>query len=317
MNAIDKYRPEIAAMFEEASREMEGLPDEFRELGQALLAKSNPLANGGVSNLICFLLPYWMRETTGGSEALCRDLAVGNLFMMLHYFVLDDAMDGQEGRSPQGLRKSLALGQLLYGMYRQRYTRHFPHDSSLWTYERAYEEQWAIVVGSEGREAVDPRDIARLAGKAALVKLCATGLLLESGKAASIREAEQAIDLALAILQLSDDLEDWREDLADEKRNAFLTLVRSKLALPGSELLTEPLVKRAIYRLGCVSGLADIASEFEAGMRRLPVVPGGLLAFGEAIEREIRAQARAIEEAVEALVAGGGISHFFAKLIEK
>lgn len=317
MNEIDKYREEIAAMFAEASAEMETLPDEFRELGQALLAKSNPLANGGGTNLICFLLPYWMRETTGAPAAQCRDLAVGNLFKMLHYFMLDDAMDGQEGRSPQGLRKSLALGQLLNGMYRQRYTRHFPHDSSLWTFECAYEEQWAIIVGGEGRKAVEPWDIARLAGKAAPVKLCATGLLLESGQAKRVGETERAIDLALAILQLSDDLEDWREDLAEEKRNAFLTLVRSKLALPESEPLSEPLVMRAIYRLGCVGDFADIASEFGTNMREIPDVPSGLAAFGEAIEREIRGHARTIEGAVEELAAGGGISHFFTKMIEK
>lgn len=317
MNAIDKYREEIAAVFEEASREMEGLPDEFRGLGQTLLAKSNPLANGGSSNLICFLLPYWMREVTGAPEALCRDLAVGNLFAMLHYFVLDDAMDGQEGRSPQGLRKSLALGQLMHGMYRRRYTSHFPHDSSLWTFERAYEEQWAIVVGGEGSEAVEPRDIARLAGKAAPVKLCATGVLHGSGQTERVRDIEQAVDLALAILQLSDDLEDWREDLADERRNAFLTLVRNKLALAESEPLTEPLVKRAIYRLGCVSELAAVAAELGTRLREIPNVPGSLLAFGEAIEREIRDYALEIDEAVEELAAGGGISRLFARMIEK
>ncbi len=316
MSGMDGYRGEIARMFEEASREMETLPAGLRGFGRALLSRSHPLTNGGGTNAICLLLPYWMKESTGASEELCLDLAVGNLYMMFHYFVLDDVMDGQAGDDGQGLRMPLAAGQLLHLIYQGRYARHFPHDSPLWACERRYAEQWAAVVGEEGNSPVDPRDIAALAGKAAPIKLCSTGLLLRAGQDERVAGIETAVDMALALLQLSDDLEDWQEDLAEANRSAFLTLVREKLDVPDSEPLDERLVKQAIYRRGCMNDLADVATEIGDRLRGIPGAPRGLVAFGDEIERNIRGHARAIEEEAEQLARGGGFSLFLSHFIK-
>lgn len=312
-NGLEPYREEIDSIFTEALREIMELPAELRAVGRTLLSRSHPLQNGGGTNAVCYLLPYWLREETGVPIALCRDMAIGNLYAMLHYFVLDDAMDAGTERVPSGLRRSLALGQLLSGMFRQRYASHFPDDASLWAYERKYAEQWASAVCREAGEPVHPHDCGQLAGKAAPVKLCAAGQLIWAGRPERIPEMEQAVDLALAVLQLSDDRADWREDLAEPNRNAMLTLVRDELALSAGDPLDERSVKRAIFRRGCLDQLAEIASGYLERMQALPNVPPGLAGFQRAIVQSLHTDAHQVRETLHKFATNGALSQILMK----
>jgi len=313
MSIIESYRHELEHVFAEASAEMAGLPAGLGEIGQALLARSHPLRSGGGANVISYLLPYWLREPADHPIELCRELAIGNIYAMLHFFLLDDAMDGGTGRlEAGGMRGSLALGQLLDGLFQQRYNRHFPNDSLLWDYYRKYVEEWAAAVCTESAVPMDPRDPSRLAGKAAPVKLCAAGLLLFSGQPERIPAAEESVNLALAVLQLSDDWGDWREDLPDANRNAFLTIVREKLALSAEIPLDERTVKRGIYHAQCVDRLADIAEEYGERLGRMRFSPPGLVDFQKAIAQDIRKNAQGIEESTQRLASEGGLSYIWS-----
>lgn len=310
MNAMEDYAEEIERIFAEAGSEIDGLPPGLRELGRTLLARCNPLAGEGGRNAIGYLLPYWVRERTGSPIALCRELAVGNILAMLHYFLLDDAMDGGKGRLAAGLRDSLALGQLLHGRFVRRYARVFPSDSALWEYNDKYTGEWASAVYGEVESPMDPHDPGPLARKAAPAKLCATALLLDAGRTAQIPEMEEAVDLALATLQLSDDWADWREDLPRQNGNGFLTVVRETLAIPSGEPLGEDAVKRAIYHRQAVDRLAGIAEGFAARLRSIPMAPASLIRFQGDIAQGIRGNALSIENATRSLADLGGLSQF-------
>jgi len=312
-DGLELYRDEIDRVFAEALREIQELPEPMRAVGHSLLSRSHPHRNGGGTNAVCFLLPYWLREASGVPIELCRDMAVGNLYAMLHYFVLDDAMDAGTDRIPAGLRRSLALGQLLSGLFRQRYAKHFSQDSALWAYERVYTEQWACAVNREAAEPVDPHDCAQLAGKAAPVKLCVAGQLIWSGQQERIPEWEQATELALAALQLSDDRSDWREDLAEPNRNALLTLVRDELALSAGEPLEERTVKRAIFRHGVLDRLAAIAAEYLDRLQSLPNVPHGLAVFQRTIVQTLHKDAQQTRETIHNFAKNGAFSQILMK----
>lgn len=319
MNPIESYQVEIERMFAEAAEEMNGLPVGLREAGQALLERAHPLRNGGGTNVISYLLPYWFGEWTARPAGVIRDLAVGHIYAMLHFFLLDDAMDGDGGRRGKGgLRVPLALGQLLYGLFQDRYRRHFPQESLLWTAYRGYLAQWAATVSTEQLRPIDPADPAVLAGKAAPVKLGAAGMLLHAGRPEDVAEAEHAVDLALAVLQLSDDWADWREDLTGQEANgnAFLSIARETLRMQGSRPLEEPEVKRAIYSLGAADRLAVQAEDYAERLMRMPDLPARLVLFAQSIARDLREEANKIEDAVEALAQGGGFENFFSKYRE-
>ncbi|PWW05159.1 hypothetical protein DFQ01_105143 [Paenibacillus cellulosilyticus] len=314
MREVDDFKDEIAYIFEEASRELEELPVELREMGLAFLKRCNPLNSGGQAKSISFLLPYWLKEETGAPIALCRDLSIGSVYVMLQYFILDDVMDGGDGRlQSAGIRRSLALAQMLSVLVRKRYSRYFAQDSLIWSYERRYVEQWSSAVTSEALESVDPRDCRQLAGKAAPIKLGAAGVLLWSGQTEQrIAEVEEAIDLALAVLQLSDDYADWLEDMQEESRNSFLTIVKEELAGEADGPLDEQAVKRAIYRRGAVIQLAEIAEAYGERMEQVNQAPQRLKTYQRAIVVNLRESATNVVQAVEGLATQGGFSQLLS-----
>lgn len=315
--SIEYEKNEIRAIFTEAAREISDLPSGLQEIGLDLLNRCDPSRNGGTSNEISYLLPYWVRELTESPINLCRDMAIGNVFAMLHFFLLDDAMDGGEGRGRIGLRGSLALGQLLHELFLQRYTRHFPPASPLWSYYRKYLQEWASAVYREDKTPADPYDSVRLAHKAAPVKLCAVGLLLWNGQVGDIPGMEEAIELALAVLQLSDDWGDWLRDLAEPDTNAFLSLVRERLAQDMDVTLNESMVKKAIYQFGCLERLAAITKGYAARLRCLPIAPPQLIAFQSAIVHGIHRDMELAQEWTTKLATGGGFAQFLDTICRK
>jgi len=312
------YRDEIADLFAEAAEHAAMLPAPLGELGQALLIKANPLASGESSNYITFLLPFWMQETIRCPDRLCRDLAVGNVFAMVHYFLLDDVMDAGAGTNRLHVREALALGQLFQCLFQQYYGRHYAMDSPLWDHYRAYTAAWASAVSREGERPADPRNAAQLAAKSALVKLCAAGILLHAGKEAGLREVEEAVDLVLATQQLVDDWADWREDLAEDERcNAFLTLVREQLQLPPEEPLDERKVKQAVYRAYALDRLAEIAAQYGERLKRLPLVPAPLLLFQTQMAGHLRQDAEDAAETTRKLALEGGLFYSMSETVKK
>ena len=320
---MGRYEGEVARVFAEASGGLPALPATLTDLAATLLERFNPLAadpnGGGGTNYICFLLPLWLKEQTGCEAQVCRDLAVGNVYAMLHFFLLDDAMDAAAAAGAGETRRSLALGQMFYEAFRRRYERYFPASSPLWQRYEAYLTDWAVAVSEEGERLAEPGDPAALARKSAPVKLCAAGLLLLSGQTERLPRMEEAVDLVLATLQLSDDWCDWREDLAEggEKRNAFLTLVRRTLAPAPEQPLDERTVNRAVYRNGCLDGMARIARDHHAALTKLPNVPPALLSFHEEMVVGLERDARGTTELAERLAAEGGLSVLLSNLANK
>jgi hypothetical protein len=315
MNVILDYREELELVFAEAARELGALPAGLGERARRLLERCNPLRNGGRANGIVYLLPYWMQEKTHDPIELCRDFAVGNVFMMLRFFLLDDAMDGIGARAAE-TRGSLALVPVLDELFLERYRRHYPNDSPLWSRYRAYLEQWASAVSTEGERPMDPRDANALAGKAAPVKIGACAMLLHAGAPERLAAAEEAVDLALAVLQLSDDRADWREDLPVANGSAFLSIVRERLPA-GERSLDETSVRRAIYHRGALDGLADVAERYVDRLTEMPDAPERLLAFARSISERMRKEAYETKAMTRQLAEDGGFSYFLSMQAEK
>lgn len=313
MNLTEAYAKEIEAVFAGAAEEIGRFPAPFDGKGQALLEAANPLRANAGTNLITFLLPFWLKESASADEGLCMDLSVGNVFAMLQFFLLDDVMDEGERLGRAKVTEALVLGQLLQESFRRYYGRRFGTDAPLWPYYREYLAAWASAVSQEGTSPADPRDPSGLAGKSALVKLCAAGMLALAGREDRLPALEEALDLVLATLQLSDDWADWREDLADENRNAFLTLAREKLAWPEGQPLDERAVKRAVYQADAVGELAGIVRAYGERLRALEGVPAVLLIFYDKIYEGLRRDAEQAEETVIRLALGGGLSYILSK----
>src|SRR5690606_1054004 len=141
----------------------------------------------------------------------------------------------------------------------------------------------------------------------------AAALLYGSRHEHRLPQIEEAVELALAVLQLSDDWHDWRGDLAAPNGNAFLTLVRSAIGRSEAEPLTEQDVERAIYREGTLRRLTDIAGGYAARMRELEP-PAMLSAFLEELVNGLQRDADRAESVTRDILEGGGFSYMLSKL---
>lgn len=302
---IDQYSDEIVRIFGEASAQLQTFPEELKEQALALLGGCYPLdrKDSEGPNMISYLLPYWVGETLGSPIELCRELAVGNVYGMLSFFLLDDVMDEK-----REVRRSLALSTLLNQRFLEAYQRCFSGNAQLWVCYNRYLAEWADAMYREVDEPMDPRDPGRLARKAAPVKLCAAALLLQAGRAQEIRVMETAIDLALAILQLSDDWIDWREDLPTAACNAFLVLLRENLQLEAGEVLDESMVKRSIYQEQALGGLATLAIDYADRLSAMKDAPPSLQVFASAIAQGLQSKANEIRDHYDSLLNDGGFS---------
>ncbi|MCD9020933.1 hypothetical protein [Cohnella silvisoli] len=316
MHWIDDFRTELAYVFAEAGTEIARFPYPLSEQGLFMLARFNPLNEGGSTNYISYLLPYWVREQTEVSPELCHDLAIGNIFAMLHYFILDDAIDKSAEASGENIRSSLVLGQLLHNLFYQRYYRHYPAESPIWQYYDKYIADWAAAVYHEGRAPANPFAARLLARKSSPVKLCAVGVLISANRQDQIERHEEAVDLALATLQLADDWADWVDDLVEQNSNAFLSLVKQQLSLDPEAQLDERTVKQAIYQSGCLDRLAEIAASNGSRLEEIPYVPQRLVDFHNSLAKGIRRDAQLAEETTRQ-IALGGFSYFLSNIPNK
>ncbi|RUS49012.1 hypothetical protein [Cohnella sp. AR92] len=315
MKMIERYRSELERIYALAEEEVRTMPAGLDVHARLLLNRSNPLLNGGKANLISYLLPYWVGEKLNAPVESCRDLAVGNLYMMLHFFVLDDAIDDDAGWTDEERRRVIPLGQLLQSLYLRLYLARFGAESPIWAHLRGYMEQWAAAMSREAEERSDPRNYRALAAKAAPIKLCAAALLLEAGLDERIPDMDEAIDLALATLQLADDLSDWRDDLAEPDGNAFLTLTRELLNASDETVLDTRAVQRAIYHRDGIGRLAGLAEELGEKLVSIEDCPLRLLEYQRSIAQELRTAASDTEEQVNLLLRGDRLASLLSNSV--
>ncbi|MGN7457192.1 hypothetical protein ACTHPH_20470 [Paenibacillus pasadenensis] len=311
---LEMARKEAAAIFADAREGASACPEPLRGVLRQLIDRADPSAREGGSNFIAYLLPAWTGEQAGLPPAVGRELAVGSVYMMLHYLLLDDVMDGDEiGLGP---KEALAAGQLLHSLFLERYERAVPGSAELWSRYRAYAGEWAQAVSQEGRQRAEPQDAAALAAKSAPVKIGAAAVWLAAGRPERIADAEQATELALASLQLADDWADWRDDLAagEERSNAFLTLVRRMLDQPEEQPLAERLVRRAVYQEDAVERLAELVRGHRRELSDRHEAPSGLAGFHRAVLAGIEADVMSIRQTADGLALNGGFFHYLSHL---
>lgn len=310
--SLERARSEAAKIIAEARTGADGCPEPLRTILRELIERADPSRTAGGSNYITYMLPVWAGEQAGAPASVCRDLAVGSVYMMLHYFLLDDVMDGEEMQLNS--KSALAASQLLHSLFLERYSRHSAMPPQLWSDYLRHTEAWGLAAAMEKIRRADPLDVPGLARKSAPVKIGASAVWLESGQKERILPAEQAVELALASLQLADDWADWREDLAsgEERSNAFLTLVRQELGLTEEQPLEDRMVSRAVYQDEVLERLAAIARSHRRSLSELPEAAPGLVWFQQEVLSGIEADARSARQTAMRLAVEGGFSHYLS-----
>jgi hypothetical protein len=307
MDWLHDYEDELHLVFQESRTVISAFPEPLNAQGLSYLDQFHVFKAGSHKNYICYLLPFWLQERCGLSNALTRQMSVGNVFFMLYFFLQDDLMDSKETSAAQ----TLPLANLLYVEFLNIYRPLFPADSPFWSYFGRYISEWADSVSGEASGDYFLSDRLRISHKASPLKLTSTAALLLSDQPLLITEAEEMIHGVLLTLQMLDDYEDWEQDLEEGNYNCLLSLARCHAGADG-EPLTQASVKDFIYTTG---GLAAYAGTAQANHRTLEAFTldlPHLLSFHQVLVMNLQHMASAIE-AEKQLLQSGGLNYWLSK----
>ncbi|SEI98095.1 hypothetical protein SAMN04488600_1011172 [Paenibacillus polymyxa] len=295
------YKEELEKVFRQAEERTATFPAPFQQEGLDYLARFNPLREDSTRNYICYLLPFWLQELTGLPSETCRKLSLGNVFVMAHYLIQDDVMD----TAADNRKTQLALSQLFYTECQNIYQELFPATSPFWTYARTYVDEWAVSVVSEGAADYFQGDRNKVALKASPLKMAGTGALLLADHADLIEIVTAMTDLALLVLQMSDDWADWTEDLMEHSYNCLLSHISAERKKPYCEGLGPQEIQEAIYVRGALASYVNIANQAVQELETMEPTIHGLHRFAHSIAAELSEEAAEIEGGRSHLRRGG------------
>ena len=251
MDPIRDFDADVEWMLDACVKRLAAYPPSLRRPGRAYLEKQwlvEEKKDRGFS--IAHLLPFWLQEICHLDRHTCRLIALGNTFWLLYFYLQDEVMDA----GPNEYRGHLLpLGNLFFLDAVAPYRSLLDSASPFWTYLEQYLAQWADSVTWEREQhwgqprEFEPDDLARLAGKSAPLKIPCAALSLLAGRQELLGPLEEMIDNILVLSQLTDDLRDWRQDLAQERYTYFLMQVVADRGLQPPARLTEAQVEQALF----------------------------------------------------------------------
>ncbi|MBW4084412.1 hypothetical protein [Paenibacillus sp. S150] len=307
MDWLHDYDDELRLVFQDCSGIISGFPEPLRAQGLSYLDQFNVFSAGSHKNYICYLLPFWLRDGYGLTDAEVRGLSAGNVFFMLYFFIQDDLMDS----SKDSAARKLPLANLLYVEFLNRYRPLFPSDSLFWLCFNRYILEWAESVAGEAYGDYFLNDRLKLSHKASPLKLTSTAILLYSGNAALIPEAEDLLHTVLLTLQMLDDYEDWEEDLAEGSYNCLLSMACNH-ANASQETLTQTQVKDFIFTAGGLAAYAGTALANHMKLADHQLDAPHLISFHQFMVKNLQHMAAAVE-AEKQLLQNGGLNYWLSK----
>jgi hypothetical protein len=200
---------------------LEPLPPPLVEAGWALwkrLARPNWFLE--------WMLPCWLGEAFDLPQHLVRALAAANVLGLATVRLTDDLVDGENVSEERGTVALLAVS--LHQAWMLSYVDLFDAGSPFWDYLRRYMVQWqrgaspANAPSASDQFPGEPADLTWLADRGAPLKICCAGAGLLAGREGGLADLEAALDEYLVAAVMLDHAQDWQEDLAAVRYNAFV-----------------------------------------------------------------------------------------------
>jgi hypothetical protein len=212
-------------------------------------------------------LPYWLGQAFGLPDEETRALTAANVIGLAYVRLQDDLVDGEPGIEAGGTGPLLATA--LYHLWLESYRPLFEAASPFWRSFDAYLLQWLrgtlhdrLGMPGAGVKMVNEAQALELAARGAPLKVGATGACLRASREQDVRAAELTIDSLLAAAVLLDHAQDWREDLAAGRYNAFVASAARREDKIGDEGGLERAVLAELF-------LGDAAQPYFALIQRL------------------------------------------------
>ncbi len=210
-------------------------------------------------------LPRWLGDAFGLPAKVISALVLSNVFGMAYARLCDDLAD--EDSAPTGEGDDAELSAGLQRAWRGQYERLFAPGERFWFYHAAYMDQW--------RRASEPSplplrqytdaDFLRLAHSAAPLKLCCAAVCQQAEREGLLGALTDAVDRLLVATVLLDHAQDWPEDLAAGRYNAFVACASDFPQTPECREANRQRVMAEVYLGQAGRAYFDLARGFVAG----------------------------------------------------
>lgn len=240
---------EIAGAHSDYLAYLATLPSNVRPLVIEMTAPDGSISPGRLSVLA---LPFWVGEAFDIDIHICRQIALANIFGLLHFITQDHLTDFD-------FTKKEIPGYVISGtLYLQQmfanYQPFFPPLSPFWYLLNKYWLEWAESTAWEQKVRSTysflEEDLLKAARKAAPLKICTSGLALLGHRQDLIPILEEAIDKMHMVFQMSDDLVDMADDLKSDRYNSVVNMLVSRGTLIPKADLEINHIGRVLYTSG-------------------------------------------------------------------
>jgi hypothetical protein len=228
---------------------LDSLPSTVRPL-MIEMAATDAFTSSGRLSVIA--LPFWVGRVLGIGLETCRQIALANIFGLLHFIVQDNLSDGDW--SEETMPAYVLSGTLYLQQMFARYQQFFPPHSPFWSLLNQYWLEWANSIVWERQAHSDcsfsEEDLVKAARKAAPLKISTSGLALLGDRGDRIPELERAVDMMHIVMQMADDLADMAEDLTSNRYNSALSMMFSRGTLNLHADIDINQIGRALFTSG-------------------------------------------------------------------
>jgi hypothetical protein len=212
---------QVEQMLEQCWAALAEVSKELADSGRQLLAGLTPQQWP-----VEWQLPWWLAGSFDLPSVTWQALTVCNL-LGLGYVRVQDRLAESRGLAVS-VNSEIVLAGAFYEAALAELAELFLSTPVFWQRRRKYMTEWLQSLLEGDRPSRRPfamwqqQDFARLAWRGAPLKITATGACLLAGRPDAMQPLTAALDHMLIAQVLLDHADDWREDLAGERFNAFV-----------------------------------------------------------------------------------------------
>ncbi len=277
---------EVDALLDQCCCALDELSPGLGAAGERLLAEHAP-SQWPVE----WHLPWWLAASLGLAEADWRALTVCNLLGLGYVRIQDRLSEGVDADAV--LSGAAILGGACHELALAELARLFPATPGFWRHRHLFMVQWLCALSRDHAPINRPfdawreQDLARLAWRGAPLKISAAGACLLADRGDLIPTLTDALDQLLVAQVLLDHVDDWRDDLAGGRFNAFVAYATDS---PQNAANSEANSRRvlALLMMGDPGGYFQLVQRHTAQARSLAVQVGcsGLAEYASSLQSE-------------------------------
>jgi hypothetical protein len=268
LEVCERYKNDILDLEQSLER-----TNNFSENVQPVLCKyfSKKYSNSSTHNNVPLniFFPYWLSENYRIDKALRESVIIAGIYYSEYLLINDSLIDAIQKISHKKRRSLHIIANVFFTKALKILREIFPLASSFWKLHDEYMSEYWDVIAWEAQFCSRIRpwsndNIQTMGIKLAPLKMAAAAFTLFAGRRKELPILEKLVEYFHVGMQMLDDIDDWREDLARRNYTYFLSLAASDIN--SRKALTHKLIIKRIPETALLQTLITSKRYFQKAM---------------------------------------------------